>query len=278
MISAALQYAARHPSRALDALRDPLSIWDTLYDRMIQKRERRRPDYTPEADPDWEERLAVGLNQPGGAVSEEFEQIWAQMIAEMEAMEIPTGPLSFYGFNDGDRGFARAIWRLVRATRPLHVVETGVAHGVTSRFILEAMGRNGAGHLWSIDRRPLDPAMRAQVGAAVGTPRPRHWTLIEGTSRRRLPGLLRSLGSIDLFIHDSLHTERNVLFELSRAWKVLKPGGAMVVDDVDSNWGFDSFAKRHVGFRAMICEAEPIRPDERRFNRKGLFAIVLKDW
>jgi hypothetical protein len=31
------------------------------------------------------------------------------------------------------------------------VVETGVAHGVTSRFILEALSRNGDSHLWSID-------------------------------------------------------------------------------------------------------------------------------
>jgi hypothetical protein len=26
----------------------------------------------------------------------------------------------------------------------------------------------------------------------------------------------------------------------------------------------------------MICEAEPLRPDLRRFNKKGLFGIILK--
>jgi hypothetical protein len=26
----------------------------------------------------------------------------------------------------------------------------------------------------------------------------------------------------------------------------------------------------------LVCEAEPIRPDLRRFNKKGLFGIILK--
>jgi hypothetical protein len=92
-----------------------------------------------------------------------------------------------------------------------------------------------------------------------------------------LPALLSRLGTIDLFIHDSLHTARNVRFELDHAWPLLKPGGALVIDDIDSNGGFSSFCKAFSGFRALICEAEPIRPDERRFNKKGLFAIVLKE-
>jgi len=33
----------------------------------------------------------------------------------------------------------------------------------------------------------------------------------------------------------------------------------------------------HKGFRTLICEAEPVRPDERRFNKKGRFAILVKD-
>jgi hypothetical protein len=27
----------------------------------------------------------------------------------------------------------------------------------------------------------------------------------------------------------------------------------------------------------MICEAEPLHPDLRRFNKKGLFGIILKE-
>ena len=94
--------------------------------------------------------------------------------------------------------------------------------------------------------------------------------------RRRLPGLLRDRGQIDLFIHDSLHSERNVRFELDRIWPTLGPNGTVVVDDIDANWGFQSFTQTIPGQLSLICEAEPIRPDLRRFNRKGLFGIILK--
>jgi hypothetical protein len=57
---------------------------------------------------------------------------------------------------------------------------------------------------------------------------------------------------------------------------VLKPNGALVIDDIDANWGFQSFTQSFSGHRSMICEAEPIRPDLRRFKQKGLFGIILK--
>ncbi len=91
-----------------------------------------------------------------------------------------------------------------------------------------------------------------------------------------MPGLLSRLGEIDLFIHDSLHSERNVRFEMDRAWANLRPGGAIVVDDIDVNRGFHSFVQSFSGIHFFVCEAEPLRPDLRRFNKKGIFGIVLK--
>ncbi|MGN6514818.1 MAG: class I SAM-dependent methyltransferase [Rhizomicrobium sp.] len=278
MISAALRYVAEHPGRAFGALaRNPVSVWETFHDRLVQRREFKRGPFTPDADPEWERKLMLWLGTEPYGMREEFAELWTAVIAEMESRHIPTGPMSFAGYNDGDCGFVRAVWRLVRGMRAAHVVETGVGHGITSRFILDAMERNRSGRLWSIDRLPLDPAMQARVGIAVGTPHPFRWKLIAGTSRQRLPGLLTSLGEIDIFVHDSLHTEKNVCFELERAWDAVRPGGAIVVDDIDSNWGFHAFTKRRSDIRTIVCEAEPIRPDPRRFNGKGLFGIILKD-
>jgi hypothetical protein len=48
------------------------------------------------------------------------------------------------------------------------------------------------------------------------------------------------------------------------------------VDDVDANWGFRSFTEAFPGQRSIICEAEPLHPDLRRFNHKGQFGVVLK--
>jgi predicted O-methyltransferase YrrM len=157
------------------------------------------------------------------------------------------------------------------------VVETGVARGFSSRFILEALERNGAGHLWSIDRPPLTkPDLHQQIGAAVGNGCHDRWSYIRGSSRCRLPGLLAQLGQIDLFVHDSRHSEYNVRFELDRAWSALRPGGALVVDDIDLNWGFRSFTESFSGHRFLICRAEPLQPDPGRADGKGLFGIVQK--
>jgi hypothetical protein len=36
----------------------------------------------------------------------------------------------------------------------------------------------------------------------------------------------------------SMHSERIVRFELYQAWAALRPGGVLVMDDLDANWGF----------------------------------------
>jgi hypothetical protein len=48
------------------------------------------------------------------------------------------------------------------------VIETGVAPGVTSRIIFEALQQNGLGYLWSIDLpHPPDHRLHPEAGVAV---------------------------------------------------------------------------------------------------------------
>lgn len=275
----ALHYGVRHPIRAAAAVGEsPAEAWTTALDKFIDIRERRGSQCAYEAENDWEMRLhsLLGLPWPCAAVAE-FWALLPAVLKPLNAMGLRIGPESFGSWNDGDPGLLRAVWCLVRHLRPTKVVETGVAHGMTSRFILEALERNGTGHLWSIDLPTLNLTLQPQIGIAVGDRFPDRWTYIRGSSRRQLPPLLAELGQIELFIHDSLHSERNVRFELDRAWKALTPGGALVVDDVDANWGFRSFTRSFSGHSALICEAEPLEPDRRRFNDKGLFGIIRKD-
>lgn len=253
-------------------------LWFKLQERYADRKRKDKLPSNYEVDKDWERRLHAALNVEWPCdASSEFRTTYAAVMGELETSGIQAGPASFQVWNDGDAGFVRAIWCLVRHLRPTNIIETGVAHGVTSRLILEALKRNGSGHLWSIDLPPMDRAWHNQVGMAVGNRFPDQWTYMRGSSRRLLPGLLSRLGEVDLFIHDSLHSERNVRFELGLAYQALRPGSALVVDDVDVNWGFRSFEKDFSGFQSMVCEAEPIRPDLRRFNQKGLFGIILKN-
>jgi hypothetical protein len=268
----------RHPLLVLNhAAHNPLDTLAALQDNFYSRIEPANTiDYI--VDSDWENALHRRLGISSESVVEGFWPLWSTVVATLRAQGMTVGPLSFYEWNDGDAGFVRAIWCLIRHLRPASVVETGVAHGMTSRFILEALETIGAGKLWSIDLPPLNPITRQEVGVAVrqtGVPVDR-WTYIAGTSRRRLPALLSRLGRIDLFIHDSLHSNRNVMFELECAWRYLSAGGVIVVDDIDANSAFDTFTKAHPEHPSFVCTAEPLSPDMRRFNQKGLFGIIRK--
>lgn len=173
-----------------------------------------------------------------------FREVWDATVSGLAAAGLRVGLASYRGWNDGDRAQAEAIWCLVAHLRPATVVETGVAHGLTSRVILEGLRRNGSGHLWSVDLPAIDPALHHEIGTAVPGDLRSRWTYVRGTSRRRLPGLVRGLQRVDLFIHDSLHTARNTDFELRTVWPALPPGAPAVVDDIDRNLAFSRFVER----------------------------------
>jgi hypothetical protein len=278
MLATVLRYGWKYPGRIAAALqRDPVWLFDALRNRFARRTETGQA-CRYETNPDWEAQMHAHIGEAWPcAACDEFDFLWRQVVNAVTSEGIAVGPLSFAGYNDGDQALVRAIWCLVRHRKPRHVVETGVAHGFTSRFILEAMARNGFGHLWSIDLPPLDPVMRSRIGIAITEALKHRWTLIEGSSRRELPLLLDQLGEIDLFVHDSLHTEANVRFEMREAWLKLAVNGAMVVDDIDTNWGFRNAAREFGGHTSFACEAEPVRADPRRFNKKGLFGLVLKN-
>jgi len=278
MLGLPLHYLLKHPMVGAAILAsDPLEVWTRVQESYVAQREQRGPPCQYESDENWERRLHDQLGIPWPCkLIQEFWKLWLEVVKELEAKGIQPGPQSFGSWNDGDAGFVRAIWCLTHHLRPKEVIETGVAHGVTSRFILEALERNKVGHLWSIDLPPIERFWQSHIGVAVGDRYPERWSYIKGSSRLCLPKLLSHLRQIDLFIHDSMHTERNVRFELDRAWTRVRPGGVLVVDDVDANWGFRTFTQSFSGHQSMICEAEPIHPDLRRFNKKGLFGIILK--
>jgi predicted O-methyltransferase YrrM len=141
-----------------------------------------------------------------------------------------------------------AIYALVRLLKPDRVLETGVADGTTSAYILRALEDNGRGRLYSIDV----PSERLPPGAAPGwivDDGLRHrWTLRIGRSDELLKPLLDELGAIDVFLHDSLHTYDNMLFEYRTAWPFLTPGGLFLSHDIGRNAAFFDFA-REVGKR-----------------------------
>ena len=141
--------------------------------------------------------------------------------------------------HDADLGLADFCYVICRALRPDVVVETGVGSGVTTSFILQALAANGEGHLWSIDLPPIGAEQFA--GSFVPQPLRSRWTLVRGRSRDLLPRLLSNLPHPDVFLHDSLHTTRNMTFEFHAAWQKMKPGGVLLSDDIHMSKAFARF-------------------------------------
>jgi predicted O-methyltransferase YrrM len=274
----ALSTLARLPKVARAVITNPAEYITRAISAVRELPERNRPAWPYVVDSKWEEELHVylGHQMPCSSV-DELKPVWRDVFDTLAARGVTAGPMSYLGWNDGDPEFVRAIWCLVRHLGAQRVVETGVAHGVTSRFVLEALARNGGGHLWSIDLPPpAHPELHWHIGIAVDPHSREHWTYVAGSSRRRLSPLLKKVGTIDLFIHDSAHSESNVLFEMNHGWAALRPGGAIVVDDIDANWGFQKFCNTKPLARAWVCQSAPIRPDHRRVDDKGKFGIIFK--
>jgi hypothetical protein len=257
-------------------IRDPIESYYRARTRFVAWRADGEPFHAYAVDKEWRQHLGAVL---GSAEASEFKEMWTNVLRSPELKGLRIGPQTFGIWNDGDPALCEAVWRLIRHIRPSNVVETGVARGLTSRVVLEALHRNGVGHLWSIDLPPASDRHQVnEIGIAVPKRLADRWTYIEGSSRRRLPALLSKLGKIDLFIHDSMHTEDNVCFEMKLAWAALRSGGAMIVDDIDLNRAFYDFAQRPDPKYTVVCQSEPLELDvcRLRFENTGLFGIVLK--
>ena len=128
--------------------------------------------------------------------------------------------------------------------------------------------RSTPGHRWSIDLPPLvEHELSSETGLAVNPSDHGRWTLVDGSARRVLPGLLRRVTHVDLFVHDSMHTGRNVSFELGAIWPALRDGGAMLVDDIERNAAFGQFAQAHPEAASFVQRAE---------DDRALFGILVK--
>jgi predicted O-methyltransferase YrrM len=164
------------------------------------------------------------------------------------------------GHTPGGIGLAERIYlyAIMRTLKPRVAVETGVANGFSTAFALLALERNGEGELHSIDypRSFGEAAESFHEGiGSVGVPSEHEsgwlvperlrerWTLRLGRSQDELPPLLQSVGTIDFFLHDSEHSYECMRFEFTSAWPVLREGGVLVSDDVNSTAAFPEFAR-----------------------------------
>jgi predicted O-methyltransferase YrrM len=173
--------------------------------------------------------LSGFLHDPGGMAIREH------IASERALLNRPASA----SMHDADAGLPDFCYVICRALRPRVVVETGVGSGVTTSFILQALAANNEGRLWSIDLPPIGAEQFA--GSFVPQPLRSRWTLLRGRSRDLLPRLLSDLPAPDVFLHDSLHTTRNMTFEFQTAWQRMNAGGVLLSDDIHMSKAFTRF-------------------------------------
>jgi predicted O-methyltransferase YrrM len=188
-------------------------------------------------------------------LEEQAAHFWRTVEGETRGHRYNTGRATGRdGYGEGLR-----LYAVLRKLRPRIAVETGVCNGVSTAFLLLALDANGEGELHSLDLPEIagedyEPGTfwDGKGGAVIPAGREPGWMIPErlrsrwrltlGRSQDELPGLLRRLGAIDFFMHDSEHSENCMRFEFEHAWAAMRPEGVLAADDVTQNSAFADFA------------------------------------
>ena len=160
------------------------------------------------------------------------------------------------------------LYVLCKMLKPDTVVETGVAYGQSSSYILQALKENNKGILYSIDNifRPWESL--GKIGDAIPQNLRERWKLVAGSSAEKLEETLRSKKTIDMFLHDSLHTYKNMLFEFNTSWSSIKKNGFLISDDVSENNAFLDFYSSKNKSTVLLAD---------RKNNHVILGLIRKD-
>jgi predicted O-methyltransferase YrrM len=220
----------------------------------VERHLTRRPTYETIR---WEEALA-DLGARLGDVDEvlkepalrELEESTRRLLADIRHGD------TYTPYWAADSIMARLCYLACRLIEPEIVVETGVAYGVSSTFILKALEINGQGTLFSVDLPPLRRRYERFWGIAVPDELRGRWRLYRGASARVLPRLFEENPTVDLFVHDSLHTHRNMRREFDTVWPSLRAGAVLLADDVERNGAFGELRQKGPTLWRVVSDRE----------------------
>lgn len=155
------------------------------------------------------------------------------------------------------------LYWVVRKLNPKVVVQTGVCNGLSSAFMMLALAKNGSdGTLHVVDMPPVYDSTDANwkvegkvYGVTIPEGKTSGWLVpdaysdrfevLNGDAKDLLPGLLKKLGTCDMFYHDSDHTYDHMMFEFEESKKYLKSSGVIVSDDISWNASLWDFADQY---------------------------------
>ncbi|MCL7459052.1 class I SAM-dependent methyltransferase [Micromonospora echinofusca] len=168
-------------------------------------------------------------------------------------IESATAGAARRGLADRQVRYARRIgwYAIVRATKPTHVVETGVDKGLGSCVLAAALLRNAAdGHPGRVTSLDINP----EAGYLARTaPWSEVVDLVIGDSIASIAALDRP---VDLFLHDSDHSRAHEKREFEAVESRLAPGAFLLTDNVTATNVLAEHAER-TGRRFLAYRETP---------------------
>ncbi len=207
-------------------------------------RARRRYEKRKDEVQAWAEPLAVSAREALAAVglvqSKETLPVIPEQLLEEGRQLASTVNVRMGGAADLELLYAATV-----SLRPRAVLETGVAYGWSSLAILDALERNGRGHLVSIDMPYALRKNERWVGVVVPDRLRQRWTLIRKPDRPGIRHGLRAIGgALDLAHYDSDKSYVGRMYAYPLMWDALVPGGLLISDDIQDNFAFRDFCER----------------------------------
>ena len=164
------------------------------------------------------------------------------------------------------------LYALTRWHRPSVVVESGGFVGLSAAFILKALA----------DGKVTD----AQLYSIESDEKCEHWALVPEylrshfvPVRAKVEDLVRSdklPTKIDMFLHDSAHTFRHMLWEFGEFWRRLRDGGLLVSHDVHMTAAFAKFVTETYAHDKKTGLLDRSRTVHEEWGRWGYIGFMIK--
>jgi predicted O-methyltransferase YrrM len=164
------------------------------------------------------------------------------------------------------------LYGLTRWLRPVVVVESGGFIGMSSAFILKALvdEKLATSKLYSIEL-----SEDCEQGVMIPDELRSEFEPVRG----RIEDLLKANRlpeSVDMFLHDSSHSYRHMLWEFRAFWPRLRDGGLLVSHDVQMNAAFPEFVTKTYAHEKKTGRRDFQRSSHHEWGRWGYIGFAIK--
>jgi predicted O-methyltransferase YrrM len=164
------------------------------------------------------------------------------------------------------------LYALTRWRRPAVIVESGGFVGMSSAFLLKALVDEAitTAKLYSIEW-----SVDCDQGALIPDELRSQFVPLPG----KVEDFVRSdelPSSVDMFLHDSSHSYRHMLWEFRQFWPRLRDGGLLVSHDVNMNAAFPEFVAKTYAHDKKTGRLDAQRTSHYEWGRWGYIGFVIK--